>query len=190
MEDKELIEKFLKGDRACFDELIRRHKGLVFNLCLRMLGSYEEALDVSQDVFVKIYQSLKDFRFQASFKTYLYTVTLNFCRNKRKVLNRDKRQTAFSLDEPVRSGDDQLPRQLASSDDGPRDTADKHLRWDILNLAMEMISPEFREVLVLREMQDLSYEEIAQALELDMGTVKSRLNRARLALKEKLEGVL
>jgi RNA polymerase sigma factor (sigma-70 family) len=125
MEDRELIERFVQGDKACFDELVKRYQKLVFNVCAKMLFNYEETLDVAQDIFLKLYESLKNFRHEAKFSTYLYTITLNSCRNRLRALNRQRKHQAFSLDDPIDSDDGPMQRELASASPTPRQNLDE-----------------------------------------------------------------
>ena len=190
MEDKTLIDSFLAGDKASFDKLVIKYKDIVFNLCLKMLGNYEEALDVSQDIFIKVYDSLKSFRGEAKFSTYLYRICLNFCKNRLRSLSRRKKKEAFSIDNPISTGEGNIPREFASSNPTPREALNEKERQQLLMEALNSLSPEHREVLILKEIEGMKYEEIASVLNLDLGTVKSRLSRARIALKSKLEVIL
>jgi RNA polymerase sigma-70 factor (ECF subfamily) len=190
MEDKELIESFLAGDKAGFEGLVEKYKGMVFNVCFRMLADYNEALDVSQDIFLKIYETLRSFRGEAKFSTYLYTVTLNFCRNRLKALARRGKHIAFSLDDPLETEDGPVTRQAVDTGASPRDIADTKIKEECLQKALSGLSEEQREIIILRDIEGREYAQIGEILRLDIGTVKSRLNRARFALKEKLEGIL
>lgn len=190
MEDREFIEGFLKGEEACFDKIVLKYKGVVFNFCFRMLGDYEEALDVSQDIFIKVYGSLKNFRHEARFSTYLYRIVVNFCKNRLKAMQRSRKKRAFSLDDPVKTEEGEIKRDIADGNPGPREILDSKEDKGAVEEAVNSLNGEHREIIILREIEGLSYEDIADILKLDMGTVKSRLNRARVSLKEKLEGIL
>ncbi|MFH1767954.1 MAG: sigma-70 family RNA polymerase sigma factor [Candidatus Omnitrophota bacterium] len=189
-EDNTLIKRFLGGDVAAFDEIVVKYKGLVFNVCLKMLGNYEEALDLSQDIFLKIYGSLKDFRYEAQFSTYLYKIVLNFCRNRLKVLQRRRRKEAFSIDNDLATEDGTLKREFASDNPNPRDVLDGKEKEALILNAINSLNHDYKEAVILRDVEGLKYEEIAGILNIDLGTVKSRLSRARHILKEKLEGIL
>lgn len=190
MEDNVLIESFLRGKKECFDILVSRYKGLVFNVCFQMLGSYEEALDTSQEIFLKLYDSLRNFRQQAKFSTYLYRISMNFCKNRLKSLARRGKKHAFSIDEPVKMGDDLIKREIPDPGPNPRDIAHSNKIQDAVQEAIDQLQDEYRQILILREMQGLTYEELAEVLDIDMGTVKSRLSRARQALKQRVRGIL
>ncbi len=190
MEDKELIERFLRGDKASFDGLVSKYQGLVFNLCLKMLGDYYEALDVAQDIFLKVYESLRSFRGEAKFSTYLYRISINFCKNRLKAIIRRRKKIAFSIDDPVNTQSGSMQRQLASQDPTPREKMEESEKEGLVIKALSSLSPEYKEIIVLKEIEGLKYEEIAEILSIGLGTVKSRLSRARSALKEKLKDVL
>ena len=190
MEDNALIDRFLKGDKTCFDELVVRYKGMVFNVCLRMLRDYNEALDVSQDIFLKVYDSLKNFRGESKFSTYLYRITMNFCKNKLKAMARLRKREAVSLDDPIETSEGQMKRQIAADTPTPREMLNAKEKRERILAAVNSLKHEHKEIIILREIQGLNYEDIAEALEIDIGTVKSRLSRARLNLKDKLKGIL
>jgi len=190
IEDKEIIEKFLKGDITYFDKLVLKYKQMVFNVCLKMLGDYEEALDVSQDIFLKVYESLKNFRFEAKFSTYLYKITLNSCRSRLKALRRRKKIEYFSIDEPLETAEGKLKREFEGSRPNPKEVLEEKERQSLVIKALFSLNPEYREILILKDMEGLEYKEIAEILNINLGTVKSRLNRARNILKEKLEKIL
>lgn len=190
MEDRELIDKFLSGHKEYFDSLVLKYKGMVFNICFRMLGDYEEALDVSQDIFLKVYHSLRDFRHESAFSTYLYRISMNFCKNRLKALARRRQKEPFSMDAPVVTEKGLLKREVADKAANPREAAQGREREEIVAKALNSLKDEYKEIIVLREIEGLAYEDISGILNIDLGTVKSRLSRARASLKEKLEGKL
>jgi RNA polymerase sigma-70 factor (ECF subfamily) len=187
MEDRDLIERFKKGDKNAFDELVERYKDMVFRVVYRMLGDRTEAFDVSQEVFLKLYGSLKDFRFEARFSTYLYRMAINFAKNRLKTMS-TRRKRHVSLETPMSEESDSDHREYIADDrPDPREAAATQELRDIIWEAIGQLSEEHREILILREFESMSYDAIAQVLLLDPGTVKSRLSRARRALKEILE---
>lgn len=190
MEDRELIERFVTGERACFEALVKKYQTLVFNVCAKMLRDRQEALDVAQDIFLKLFESLKNFRHEAKFSTYLYSVTLNSCRNRLRALSTRRRHEAFSLDCPVQGVDGPIRRELAGNEPTPRQSASEQEEKELVLKELHALSQEYKEIIVLKDIEGLKYEEIAQVLDIDMGTVKSRLNRARQALRERLERLL
>ena len=190
IEDREIIEKFLEGDITYFDKLVLKYKQMVFNVCLKMLGNYEEALEVSQDIFLKVYESLKNFRFEAKFSTYLYKITLNSCRSRLRALRRRKKLEYFSIDEPLETAEGRLKREFEGSHPNPKEVLEEKEKQSLVIKALFSLNPEYREILILRDIEGLEYKEIAKILNINLGTVKSRLNRARNILKEKLEKIL
>lgn len=190
MEDNEIIDRFLSGETDYFDELILKYKDMVFNLCFQMLRDYEESLDLSQDIFVKLYHSIKDYRKQAKFSTYLYRITVNFCKNKLKFLERVRKKNAFSLDDPIKTDNGEIKREVADTNPTPREVLAQKEKLKKITDAISSLKMEYKEIIILREMENLAYEEIARILNVGIGTVKSRLNRARMALRDKLRQVL
>ena len=170
--DRELVRRFLAGDRAAFDRLVRRHEQRVYNVAYRMVGRTEDAKDVTQEAFITAFRKLQSFRGDAAFSTWIHRVTLNACYD---LLRRRKRA-------PVLLGDENDPGEPAE------DPADRVASAIDVQRALVQVSQEFRAVLVLHDVQGLPYEEIAAALEVPVGTVKSRLHRGRVALGALLAG--
>jgi len=173
--DAELIERYLNGDAAAFSALVRRHEKRVYNLCFRMLGREEDARDASQDAFLTALRKLSSFRGEAQFTTWLHRVTVNACYD---VLRRKKREPVL---EPARDEDAPEPPGPASPDH-----ADSAVTSIDVQRALLQVPQEFRAVLVLHDVHDLAYEDIAETLGIPVGTVKSRLHRGRVALAELL----
>jgi RNA polymerase sigma-70 factor (ECF subfamily) len=186
---EELVRRFQGGEEAAFDDLMRRFQRQMYNLAYRMLDNGEEANDLTQEIFIKVYRSIAKFRGESSFSTWLHAVALNLCRNRRRQLRRLSEFEAVSLDNPGHGETDGLPMQMAAPDTPP----DKMLeRTEIRHLVERTVAglPEdFAAVVVMRDIQDMSYEEIAAALDCSMGTVKSRLSRGRLMVAEKLKRI-
>jgi len=188
-ESIQLVNAFLEGDKNAFDELVLLQKRMVFNLCYRFLGNFEDANDCAQDVFLKVYRSLKGFRFESNFTTWLYRITVNTCKNK-----------LSSLDYRLRF------RKMRINDNSPREESAMHSieigdesytpdsslrRKEITQLIQEAVSqlPTAQKmVVVLRDMEGRSYEEIVEMTGFKLGTVKSKLSRARQELRERLRG--
>ncbi|HHY94624.1 MAG TPA: sigma-70 family RNA polymerase sigma factor [Firmicutes bacterium] len=176
-----LIERCKKGNVEAFEELITPYLQKVYNLALRLSRNREDASDLAQEALLRAFANLKDFRAECSFSTWLYRITFNVCRDEAR---RRRRHPTLSLDEPVMSQDgESSPRQLVSSEADPLEHAQAGELRDLVWEGIRSLSPEFRAVLVLRDVEGLAYEEIAETLEISLGTVKSRLNRARNALK-------
>lgn len=190
-DDRALIQRCQAGESAAFDEVVLRHQRQVFAVALRMLGNEEEAKDVAQDAFVRAYRAIGNFRGDAKLSTWLVGITMNLCRNRRRWWARRKRWIVASLDESVGEGDERtLAQQVADPAPTPAVEAATREQTQFLLEALAALDEADREVVVLRDVQGLSYEEIAQALRCQLGTIKSRLNRARLRLKGLLDGTL
>jgi RNA polymerase sigma-70 factor (ECF subfamily) len=172
----DLADRLRAGDPAAFEDLVRRYQHRVFAVALRMLGSRADAEDLAQDVFVRVHRSVGGFRGDAKLSTWLYAITARLCLTRLGAAER----------KAPRASDEVLERL---ADEGPDPTAAAERRQ--LELALhEAIArlPEDRRLLVvLRDLEGLAYEEIAEALGMEVGTVKSRLHRARLELKDRLE---
>ena len=178
------VRRAQAGDEEAFDGLVRAFGGVVYNLAYRMTGNAADADDVAQEVFVKLYRSIRQYRWQAKFSTWLYALAANTCRSALRKLRRVAEAEPVSLNAEPADGrarpDPSDPGEL------PGQTLErKELRAQV-EAAMAELPDEFRMVIVLRDLQGLAYEEIAAALACTVGTVKSRLARARQRVKEKL----
>jgi RNA polymerase sigma-70 factor, ECF subfamily len=169
--DEELVHRYLEGDERAFVALVKRHEDRVFNICLRIVGNREDALDASQDAFVSMLRKLSQFRGEAAFTTWLHRVVVNACYDN---LRKRKRQPMLRLasDEGVAVEPGPQVPDPAEEVSGDLDVA----------AALERVPEEFRVALVLAEIEDLPYEEIARVLDVPVGTVKSRVHRGRVAL--------
>lgn len=183
-DDRQLIERCRSGDREAFDELVHRYEKQAYNLAYRLSGNYDDASDVVVEAFVRVFQGLHTFRGEANFGTWLHRVVVNTFLDIRK---RSKGRQNVSLEEQIELDGDTLTRQIEDTSPGPEELVEQEEREEVLQRAISQLSPERRILIVLYHFENLSYEEIAQMLNLPVGTVKSRLNRARLALREILE---
>jgi RNA polymerase sigma-70 factor (ECF subfamily) len=186
LSDAELVRRFKEGDRAAYSEIVRRYQDRVFTLCLRWMGGDRQvAEEVAQDVFLALYRSLSRFRGDAQLSTWIYRVVINHCKNRRLYRKRRHMDQHEGL-EGESTDPDAAARQIA--DDGPGTDASLHAQQagHLLQEALERLDDEQRQIIVLRDVQDLSYEEIADILDLPRGTVKSRLHRARASLAQLL----
>ena len=189
-DDGSLVRRCQQGDLEAFDQLVLRHQRRAFAVALRWLGDYHEAHDVTQDALIQAYRGLGRFRGEAKFSTWLLTIVINCCRNRRRWWARRKRVMAASLDEPVDAEDDSPARQVADPSPSPAaDAMSAELKMQV-TAALQRLDEQGRTVVVLRDIQGLSYEEIAQVLRCRVGTVKSRLSRARLRLRALMDGRL
>jgi RNA polymerase sigma-70 factor (ECF subfamily) len=171
--DDELVARFLAGDQAAFTALVHRHERRVYNLALRMLGREEDAKDAAQDAFLNALRKLSSFRGQAAFTTWMHRVTMNTCYD---ILRKRRREPL--LDDPP----DDIPSRVTG------DPASQVADAIDVQRALVQVPEDFRAVLILHDVQDLAYEDIAQILGIPVGTVKSRLHRGRVALARLLPG--
>jgi RNA polymerase sigma-70 factor (ECF subfamily) len=186
-DDQALLKACRNGDLAAYECLVKRHQRMLFNIALRMTGVYEDACDIVQDAFIAAWQKIGDFRGEAKLSTWLTAIVVNLSRNRRQQSRQRGRHEAYSLDAPLPGSDGEIlpdPPSGALSALQQMEEAELHL---FLHRCIDALAAEFREVLVLRDMQELSYEEVAGTLNLREGTVKSRLFRARDAVKECLK---
>ncbi|MBD3291662.1 MAG: sigma-70 family RNA polymerase sigma factor [Armatimonadia bacterium] len=180
-----LVERARQGDRAAFGQLVDEYKDKIYNYVARMLNDPYEAEDVTQEAFLRAYRSLPRFRGASSFHTWLYRIASNLAID---VVRKRKRQDpTFSLDEPIESDDGEYEREIPDDTGSPEDrTSTRETRVAVRRAIMEL--PEkLRDVMILYELQGETYEDIADILDVPLGTVKSRLFNARNRLKESLE---
>lgn len=185
--DLEAVRKARKGDRAAYEELVLRHQKRAFNVAYRILGDYDEAMDITQDAFIQAYRSLAGFRMESRFIRWLLTITVNLCRNRLKYWKRRSRNRTASIDDPVQTGDSTMQREVADPAPSALDLVASRQAEEIIKEEMRRLDGDFREVLVLREIEEMSYEEIGAVLGVAAGTVKSRLHRGRSELKDRLK---
>jgi RNA polymerase sigma-70 factor (ECF subfamily) len=189
-EDAILIRAFQKGDKTVFDELVLKHQDKLFNLCYRLSGDYQEANDAAQETFMRVYVSLKKFRFESSFSTWLYRIAVNICKNKFKSLAYRQRKKTVSLSNPGSAEDDESPLEIRDDSCSPIHELEKKERMRAIEQAVNMLPPEQKTVVTLRDIEGFSYEEIVRITGTALGTVKSRLARARLDLRKRLRSVI
>ncbi len=179
-ENQQLVQLVLDGDTQAFNDLVERHQSRAYNLCLRMLGDADAAADVAQDAFISAYKHLPSLR--GEFRPWLMRIVANGCRD---VLRSKKRRPSVSLD-LERDDDDTPAMQIADTSDGPEAALMKSELQKTIAGALAEIPDDQREVIILSDIQGLSYQEIADMTGINIGTVKSRLNRARSRLRELL----
>ncbi len=179
--DQEMIALCRNGDREAFNALVLKYQKQVFNIAYGMLSDYEDASDAAQDVFIKVYRSIASFRGQSSFSTWLYRICSNVCND--MLRKRQRRGISISLDNDE---EDNPASHLPSEEPTPAERLEESERSRAVREAINGLRKEYREIIVFSDMEQLSYEEIAKILRCPVGTVKSRLNRARNALRKKL----
>src|SRR5712692_144210 len=182
-EELALVASAKAGDVAAFEELVRRYDRNVFRIAQHITQNREDAEDVVQGAFIKAYSNLKQFQGQSKFYTWLVRIAVNEALMK---LRRRRPERMVSLDEEVKTEDDSVPREVADWSPNPEQMYNQAELRDILTRTIQGLPPGFRTVFVLRDVEGLSTDETAQALELSIPAVKSRLLRARLQLRERL----
>lgn len=177
-EEARVIRRILDGDADAFELIVNEYQRNVYNLALRMVGDPEDAADMSQEAFIKAYSSLSGFRGDSKLSVWLYRIVSNVCLD---FLRKKSRQSAVSLTvEDEDDGDVEL--DIADEASSPEVLLERKLTRDAVRRGLDSLPPDMREILLLREIQGMSYDEIAQVLDLEEGTVKSRIFRARKKL--------
>jgi len=183
------VERAKRGDRQAFGRLVDEYKDKIYSYVSRMLGDPYEAEDVTQEAFVRAYRSLPRFRGASSFHTWLYRIASNLAID---VVRRRKRNdvSAFSLDEPLESDDGEYEREIADDTGGPADATGTRETQVAVRRAIMDLPEKLRDVMILYELQGETYEDIAEILDVPLGTVKSRLFNARNQLKDRLQSLV
>lgn len=179
--DAELVERFREGDRAAFNEIVQRYQDRVYSLCWRWLGDAETAEEIAQDVFLALFRSLGGFRGESRLSTFIFRVAVNHCKNRR--LHRSRRAWGRHDALGPAADPDQPEREIADDANRPPDHGvDMREAESLVTEALAVLDEDHRQIVLLRDVEDLSYDEIAEILDLPRGTVKSRLHRARAEL--------
>ena len=185
--EKKMIENCKAGDQNAFAEIVLHRQKKVFNIAYRMLGNLEEAKDLAQEVFISVFESIKGLKEEIKFDAWLTQITLNHCRNRWKYLKRRHYFNSDSLEDPVETEDGNMPKAICDPSDNPETLYEKKMIQELIQRGLLKLKDDQRELLVLRDLQGLSYEEMGELLGLPEGTIKSKLHRARMELKEVLE---
>jgi RNA polymerase sigma-70 factor, ECF subfamily len=188
--DLDLIEAYRRGTGSAFDVLVHRHEARVLRLCSRILSDADAALDAAQETFVKAWRALAQFHGDARFSTWLTRIAINQCRNELRRRRTVKHTQPLSLDATPPGSESPTRDVVPASGPDPYEVARGREVQQALALALSEIDDEAREVLLLRDAEDLSYDEIAQILEVPIGTIRSRLHRARGDVRRRLGSVL
>ena len=186
-----LVRRMQQRDERAFEEVVRLYQHKVYNLLFRMLGNADEAEEVAQEVFVTVFKSIDTFRGEAKFSTWLYRLAANHSKNRLKYLGRRSYKATSELnDASEREANEAQPSALRPHVDGPDAVLEGLELERAVQVAIAALDEEHRVLVVLRDVENLSYEEIQSITGLELGTVKSRLHRARLALKEHLAKIM
>ncbi len=180
--ENDLVKKCKKGSREAFNILFSRYQSQVINTAYGMLSDREDAYDAAQEVFVRVYKNIESFKEQSSFTTWLYRITTNVCSD---ILRKRQKNTGVISINGVLDDDKEL--DIPDENPTPEENAELTERQRAVRDAIASLKDEYRIVITLCDMEDMSYDEISEVLRLPVGTVKSRINRARNALKKKLE---
>ena len=184
---KEVIGGCKAGDRRAFEEVVLFYQKRVFNIAYRMLGNKEEAKDLAQEVFLSVFESIKDLREEVKFDAWLVQMTLNHCRNRWKYLKRRHYFDSDSLDSPVETEEGNMVKSIDDPSDNPETLLEKKMIQQFIQRGLLKLNEEQRELIVLRDLQGLSYDEMRRLFQLPIGTIKSKIHRARMDLKKILE---
>lgn len=189
-EDAERVKAFQSGDKTVFDKIVLKYKDKVFNLCYRFLGDHAEADDCAQESFVKVYCSLQGFRLESTFSTWLYRLTVNTCKNKLGSLEYRYRKKMVRLNNPKETEEGTNPIEIKDESLSPIIEIERKEKKMLIQKAIDSLPEEQKTVVVLRDIEGLSYEEIVKITGYKLGTLKSKLARARSELRKKLRGVI
>ena len=187
--ETEFIERLKAGDAAAFDTLVMRYSGDIYALLMRLMENAEEAADLTQETFLSALKSIEKFRGEADVKTWLFRIAINKSRNRHRWWKRRKRDQTISLDASYGNSDKPLGETFESSTANPEKETLRRERQKILKNALDDLPDIFREAVVLCDIEGFSYEEIAETLEVNLGTVKSRISRGREELRKNLKDI-
>ena len=188
-EDLEFVTLCQRGDVDAFRPLVERHQKKMLNIAYRMMGDYEAASEVVQDAFLHAYKAIRKFKGEARFSTWLCRIVINLSKNRIRQMKTQSEREGVSLDAPIETEDGQVSQDPPSEEPSALEQMERKEVQTAVQMCINALESDFREVLVLRDIQGLSYDEIGEILEIPGGTVKSRLFRARDALKEGLKKV-
>jgi len=181
-QDSVLLKGLKAGKEHYFNQLVLKYKDKIYNTAYRFLADYQEAQDITQECFVSVHKNIRKFREESSLSTWIFTITVNLCRNKLKSAEHKRQERTLSIIEKALDVKDERGNPAAF--------VEKKEFEARIQSELEKLSSDMKEVVVLRDIEQLSYEEISKILSVDLGTVKSRLHRARLELRDALKGVL
>ncbi len=182
-DESKLIKKAQKGDTAAFEKIITEYQNVVYSIAYRYAENPEDAADMSQEVFLKMFRNINTFQFKSKLSTWIYRVAANTCIDLVKKSNRDK--NTYSIDEGYENSDgDTKYTEIADDSSQPETVLEDSEVKDAINLAISELNEDYRTVIILRDIQGLSYDEISEIVGCSVGTVKSRISRGRKNLRE------
>ena len=182
--EKLLVKKSQSGDVESFELLISSYDKRAYNIAYRVMGNEEDAKDMAQEALLRVFRALKDFKGQSSFSTWLYRIVTNVCLDE---LRRRKNEKYVSMDSAIQTDNGELHMELCSDKETPENVYERVEQRELIKSAIREMNEEYRSVIVLRDIQGFSYDEISNILDCSLGTVKSRINRARTMLRDKLK---
>jgi RNA polymerase sigma-70 factor (ECF subfamily) len=188
--EAEFIERLKRGEAAAFEQLVGERSGEIYGLLFRLTESSEEARDLTQETFLRAFQSIGRFRGEADLRTWIYRIAINQARNRWRWWRRRRRDSTVSLESSYGSTDRTVASTLAEPSQNPEQETLARERELALRTALHKVGRAYRETVILRDIEGFTYEEIATTLGINVGTVKSRLARGRQELRQKLEGSL
>ena len=189
--EDQFLERLRRGETAAFEQFVTERTGDIYALLFRLTSDPEEARDLTQETFLRAFQGIQRFRGDADLKTWIYRIAINQARNRWRWWRRRRRDATVSLDAPIGDREQTIGATLRDVDAiDPEQEALAREREGQLRDALQNLRSSYREAVVLRDVEGFSYEEIAATLQINIGTVKSRLSRGRLELRRKLEGSL
>jgi len=183
--DELLVKRAQKGDMDAFETLVTKYEKKVFSISFRMLSDREEAMDASQEVFIKVFKALSGFKSESKFSTWLYRITTNVCLD---LLRKRKDNSAISFDAEFETEDGEMRLDPVDRTPGVEETIEREELKRLVSEAVMKLPEIHRTMIILRDFNDLSYSEIASAIDCPEGTIKSRISRARKALKDLMLG--
>lgn len=181
--EKLLVAKSKKGNFDAFEDLIGSYEKKAYNIAYRIMGNEEDAKDMAQEAFIKIYKSIQNFREESSFSTWLYRIVTNVCLDE---LRKRKKEKLVPLELNIETDKGTAVVELSAEKETPEDIFERVEKKQIIQNAIFSLGEDYKTVIILRDIQGFGYEEIAAILNCSLGTIKSRINRARNMLKEKL----
>ena len=185
IEDREWVQLFQSGKEAGFNRLVLEHKDRIYSLCVRLLQNRDDAEDCAQETFVKVYHGLKDFRMESMFSSWLYRIAVNTCKNKQ--MSKPYREAKQNQNLDAADGEGESKAEMSASlmsSVSPEQVLENKTKGAAIEAAIARLPENQRVLIVLRDIEGRSYEEVAETVGLNLGTVKSRINRGRLQLQE------